>query len=807
MEKIFSNQLDQVKKSNIAKGPPTTENLKLPHRLENIGERYEKQAQPKSRSTVEADQAKDNTQKTTMRKQMMDDSEVRPGTPMSKGKSQQRTSITPADEKQMRSLVSEFDSSDGKEETEFLLKGNQNKSLLQGVQTATTRPQRSLRSSQPAARSPSPSPERWTQVNPDWVDNRKWLIPLIYERTTVNSGDITCLDEGQFLNDAIITFYAKYLHKELEKRDEKLAKKVYIFNSFFWETWRSKGYDGVKSWTAKVDLLSYDYIIVPINQHAHWYLAIICNPGALIPKDEPDDEVQEVVNDRNGNDAAQFDDETEAKVANITSDLSQVSIEDQPEKLTASHPDRRNGTPVAKRSKASKRRIPPRKYDPKAPRVITLDSLDGTHSAVASQLKAYLVQEIKERKGLEVEAPSPFGTTAKDIPMQNNFTDCGVYLLGYIEEFMKDPHKFARRILQQEKRDWNVNAPELRHKIREVIFERQQKHQQEENQRRKEKRSLNIQKQTKTQDSATAEPTAKPTADSKQDTRKASRSPAVERQNTPRSTGSPTLHVNGSVSVNGSGNGSGNGRRAESKTSNTKSPTPRVQPSSPSRSPPSQDKEGPDLSASMIVHPNVSIEFVDELEPTQNRTNRTPREEKSAPIDVDAVRETPKPKKSTESRQTPVARQASASRQVSGFREASESRQVPRDRSAKGEYDERSFLPPLVSSPSASPAPTLRQSAERQHLSPASMAGKHTTPKQENARSKYFPVPSSSSSSTMKSSSNKVTHSARRNGNGNTHHVYHPVDSSDDEAERQRRKSKEKRKSKPSREHIDLTED
>lgn len=727
-----------------------------------------------------------------MRSQMMDDSEAKIDTPVSKSELQQRTSITPADEKQMRSLVSELDSSDGKERTGFSLRRDQNRSPPQGAQIATSRPQRSLRSSQPVARSPSPLPERWTQMNPDWIEHRNWQIPLIYERTTVNSGDIVCLDEGQFLNDAIITFYAKYLHKELEKKDNDLAKKVYIFNSFFWETWKSKGYDGVKSWTAKVDLLSYDYIIVPINQHAHWYLAIICNPGALIPRDEPDDEIQEIVQDRNGHDGAQSTDEAEAKVANITSDISQISIEDASDKLTTVQTDHRKETSGGKRSKAPKRRVPPRKYDPKAPRVITLDSLDGTHSAVASQLKVYLIQEIRERKGLEVEAPSPFGTTAKDIPMQHNFTDCGVFLLGYIEEFMKDPHRFAKRILQQEKRDWNVDAPELRHKIRDLIFGLQMKYQQEDNQRRRERRSLNLQNRMKAQNSAITESAYNPIADSNQDTRTASRSPAAERQSTARSTGSPVPHVNGKV------NGNSNGRRAESKTSKSASPIPRVSPSSASRSPPSQDQEAPDLNASMIVHPNVSIEFTDERERTQNGIDKTPRNKKPASIDVDAVRETPKPKKSADSRRTPVSRQASSSH------DASESRQVPQDRSAKGEYDERSFLPPLRSSPPKSPAPPSRQSVERQSLSSATMAGKYTTPKQNDTHSRYFPVPSSSSS-TMRSST--VRHSARQNGNGNPKHIYQVVESSDDEAERRRHKSKGKRKSKPSREHIDLTED
>ena len=78
-----------------------------------------------------------------------------------------------------------------------------------------------------------------------------------------------------------------------------------MFNTFFYENLTNKGgvrkgvnYEAVAKWTSKIDLFGYDYVVVPINEKsvipshsltarltilsAHWYLAIICNPGALI---------------------------------------------------------------------------------------------------------------------------------------------------------------------------------------------------------------------------------------------------------------------------------------------------------------------------------------------------------------------------------------------------------------------------------------------------------------------------------------------------------------------------------------------
>lgn len=35
----------------------------------------------------------------------------------------------------------------------------------------------------------------------------------------------------------------------------------------------------VKTWTKHVNLFDKDFIIVPINESCHWFLAIICFPG------------------------------------------------------------------------------------------------------------------------------------------------------------------------------------------------------------------------------------------------------------------------------------------------------------------------------------------------------------------------------------------------------------------------------------------------------------------------------------------------------------------------------------------------
>ncbi len=54
-------------------------------------------------------------------------------------------------------------------------------------------------------------------------------------------------------------------------------------------------YNRVKRWLRDVDLFSKDYLIVPINQNAHWYILLIQNhnnvptEGDLISDDEDED--------------------------------------------------------------------------------------------------------------------------------------------------------------------------------------------------------------------------------------------------------------------------------------------------------------------------------------------------------------------------------------------------------------------------------------------------------------------------------------------------------------------------------------
>ncbi|CAH8292069.1 unnamed protein product, partial [Schistosoma turkestanicum] len=122
---------------------------------------------------------------------------------------------------------------------------------------------------------------------------------------TITNNDIECLAPGALLNDAIINFYLKYLYFEQLTNFQKQA--TYLFNVFFYSRLASGGnlstdvrgstvstslpkssettdetilaqHANVAKWTRRVDLFSKDYIIIPINECAHWFLGLVCYP-------------------------------------------------------------------------------------------------------------------------------------------------------------------------------------------------------------------------------------------------------------------------------------------------------------------------------------------------------------------------------------------------------------------------------------------------------------------------------------------------------------------------------------------------
>ncbi|MCJ1286060.1 hypothetical protein MMC26_005402 [Xylographa opegraphella] len=402
----------------------------------------------------------------------------------------------------------------------------------------------------------------------------RWKKALVFpkvgkKKTTVEYDDLERLDDGQFLNDNLLGFYLRYLEYHLELHRPDVAKKVYWFNTYFFasltQTVRGKrgiNYEAVRKWTRNIDVFTYDYAVVPINESAHWYVAIICNLRALdrVPNIEGDDrsdsprsEKFEALDDFEAeppeDSSAIPEDEDNKQNKDASNDLQKVEDEDATEsfadlqlseredksiseKVKDVHPEGSSSpkglfkhvfmndpnhsllqqpkqhalgaetnnvavaenltgpTPASQRKGKRKSIPPPRVFDPEQPAIITLDSLGIAHSPTIRVLKDYLREEAKDKRGgMVFDGLQIKGITVKQIPLQDNFCDCGLFLLGYIEKFVEDPRDFVTKVLQREfdsKRDWpKLNPSVMRVTVRDLV---QRLHSQQEDERSEQKR-------------------------------------------------------------------------------------------------------------------------------------------------------------------------------------------------------------------------------------------------------------------------------------------------------------------------------
>lgn len=93
---------------------------------------------------------------------------------------------------------------------------------------------------------------------------------------SIKRHDMQTLAGLNWLNDEVMNFYMELL-KERGKLEN--YPNVYTFNTFFYPRLLSGGHSALKRWTRKVDIFSFDIIIVPVHLGVHWCMAAIdfCN--------------------------------------------------------------------------------------------------------------------------------------------------------------------------------------------------------------------------------------------------------------------------------------------------------------------------------------------------------------------------------------------------------------------------------------------------------------------------------------------------------------------------------------------------
>lgn len=345
---------------------------------------------------------------------------------------------------------------------------------------------RSTRISSALRSSPPPPPLKYSQTG---KLGEPWENPLAYpsngkKRATVNFDDLSRLDDDEFLNDNLIAFFLRYLEHYLEQEQPEISKRSYFFNSYFYEKLRQKpkdkksiiNYEGVKKWTDKISLFNRDFVVVPVNENLHWYLAIICNLSWFKLSEAEQDALDEAETRENSL-IAEKDLATE-NAHDTQQSLQELSLEDRElqgdilvSDLAPESSGKSNGSA---KKKGKKRKSEPhlKRVSTHKPAIITLDSLGLTRYPAVSALKHYIAQEASVRLEKEIDIADIQGLSAKKIPTQSNYSDCGLFVCAYLERFVVDPTSFMKQELGRIPQQWpKLHSHDLRGMMRDFIID------------------------------------------------------------------------------------------------------------------------------------------------------------------------------------------------------------------------------------------------------------------------------------------------------------------------------------------------
>ncbi|KAL7665752.1 Ubiquitin-like protease family profile domain-containing protein [[Candida] zeylanoides] len=206
------------------------------------------------------------------------------------------------------------------------------------------------------------------------------------KRFVVTKTDFKTLYNNDWINDSVVDFFIKYDIDRAVQRGSVERRQIYAFNSFFFGKLMGgeDHYANVRRWLSKVDLMAYDSVIIPINEHSHWYGCVIRGLPRVLAQA------------RQGAAMAALDglDDVEA----VRSTRCEIFV---------------------------------------------IDSLSQKHANIHWPLKKLVIDYAAERHGVEV-AKDHFRVVNARVPKQNNFNDCGIHLIYNVRRWLSDPTECER---------------------------------------------------------------------------------------------------------------------------------------------------------------------------------------------------------------------------------------------------------------------------------------------------------------------------------------------------------------------------
>lgn len=189
----------------------------------------------------------------------------------------------------------------------------------------------------------------------------------------------------------------------MQLTEKRSAKRKNTFGREDQYTFEIRYNNKLKKWTKNIDVFAKDFLVFPIIKESHWFLAIVCYPKAV-------------------NDLQQNCDKNSPK-----SSSSETSTE----------------------------------TNDKRPCIIFMDSLgNASYKRQLSQpIRDFLSHEWKHRMGsdLSFKLKNQIKDFFPRVPNQTNSSDCGLFVLEYIEQFLKNPDILVKKVFENPKQafvDW-----------------------------------------------------------------------------------------------------------------------------------------------------------------------------------------------------------------------------------------------------------------------------------------------------------------------------------------------------------------
>lgn len=255
---------------------------------------------------------------------------------------------------------------------------------------------------------------------------------------TITQSDLKTLYNNDWINDNIMDFFINF---EIENAVKKLLftpDQIYAFNSFFFSKLVSKNgyqqspdqeeisnidandldkdskespidyYGNIKRWISRIDLFSYPYIIIPINENSHWYCCLIKRmPQMLEFARKRKNHLQKKLESLGLGD--------KASDPHFLMETLEEAISQKDDYINSFEAEKKESKII----------------------IYVFDSLSQKHNNIHAPIKSFIIGACLDKFDIPLVRSDLSFRSAK-VPKQRNFNDCGIHVLYNVRKWLSD---------------------------------------------------------------------------------------------------------------------------------------------------------------------------------------------------------------------------------------------------------------------------------------------------------------------------------------------------------------------------------